>query len=119
LVCDTSQLSTVVDYTLTPATSIIQRLEHGMTEMEFNADVTGTNGTILTVTLYKDGTVTPWRVSGTLAGAGKPISISMSMIDYSGSPASYQLKVKIDTGSQSVTFTDVLFLARSLPVWEY
>jgi hypothetical protein len=119
VVCDTSFVSGVVDYTPTPATSILQRLEHGVTVLEFTADVVGTNGTIVTFTLYQDGAATPWRVSGTLAGAGKPVSVAMSAILSSTSQASYQMQMKIDTGSQTLTLSNVLFTAASQLVWEY
>jgi hypothetical protein len=87
--------------------------------MEFTADVVGTNGTVVTFTLYKDGVATPWRQSCTTAGAGKAVSISFSIVETATGPATYQMRVKIDTGSQTLTLSEMLFVAASQPVWEY
>jgi hypothetical protein len=119
VVYDTTFISGVVDYAVNAAAGTLQRLERGLTKMEFTADVVATNGTVVTFTLYKDGAATPWRQSCTGAGAGRAVSISFSTIESSSSPATYQMRVRIDTGSQTITLSEMLFIAASQPVWEY
>jgi len=113
VVCDNSFSSAVTHYALTPATGTIHSLKNGVNELCFKCSIDGSNGTGVTVTLYKNGVATPWRVSTTLAGSGNFQSISMNAIEYSGFPANYQVQIKIDAGSQALSINDILFLAKS------
>jgi len=113
IVCDNGFSSEVTHYTFTPSTGTIHSLENGVNELCFKCSIDGSNGTGVTVTLYKNGVATPWRVSTTLAGSGNFQSIYMNAIEYSGFPANYQVQIKIDAGSQTLSINDVLFLAKS------
>jgi hypothetical protein len=119
VVFETGFVSDVPDYTTTPATGVINRLEAGTTTVTFNCSVEGTAGRIVTVTLYKNSVATSWRGSATLGGAGKPVEIALTSLSYEGGAAAYQLQAKCDTAGTSVTFSSMDALAQTVPVNAY
>jgi hypothetical protein len=119
VVFETGYVSDVPDYTTTPATGVLQRLEAGTTTINLNCSVEGTAGRIVTITLYKNGVATPWKGSATLGGVGKPVEIAFTALNYEGGAAQYQLQVKCDTAGTSVTFSGMDALAQTVPVNTY
>lgn len=119
LVCDTGTLSDVPDFTATPSTGTVTRGEAGTTRMSFTASMEGALGRVVTVAVFKGGVETIWRASATLQGAGKPVDVTFPALEYSGAGVAYQIQVKCDTASTSVTFDDVVFLAETIPVNTY
>jgi hypothetical protein len=116
---ETGFVSDVPDYTTIAGTGTITRLEAGTTRLTFTTTMEGTVGRVVTVTLYRNGVATPWRVSGTLQGAGKPVDVVLVAILYLGSQATYQYQVKADTASTATTFSNVDALAETVPVNAY
>lgn len=119
VVFETGYVSDVPDFTATPATGTISRLEAGSTSVNFNCSAEGTAGRIVTVTLYKNGVATSWRGSATLGGAGKPVEIAFAALSYEGAAAAYQLQAKCDTAGTSVTFSSMDVLTQTVPVNAY
>ena len=119
LVFDSGYVSDVPDFVATPATGTLQRVDAGTTRMTLNATMEGANGRLVSMTLYKNGVPTAWKASVTLAGAGKPVDVSMYSLTYDGAPAAYQMRVKCDTASESISFSNMDFFAESIPVNAY
>jgi hypothetical protein len=119
LVFESGSVSDVPDYTTTPATGTINRLAAGTTRLTFTTTIEGAVGRVVTASLYKNGAVTPWRVSGTLQGAGKPVDIVLVALQYDGAAAAYQMQVKADTAGTSTTFSNVDVIAETVPVNAY
>lgn len=119
LVCNIGFVSEIPDYTTTPSTGTVTRGEAGTTRMSFTASMEGALGRVVTVAVFKGGVETIWRTSATLQGAGKAIDVSLPAVEFTASGVAYQIQVKCDTASTSVTFDDVVFLAETVPVNTY
>lgn len=119
VVFESSQVSDVPDYSATPATGVLNRLEAGSTAINFNCSVEGPTGRIVTVTLYKNGVTTAWKGSATLQGNTKPVEIAFVALNYEGGAAAYQIQAKCDTGGTSVIFSSMDAVAQTVPVNNY
>ena len=121
VVLDTGALSPIVDYTLTPASGRIQRNEKGMTRLTFTCDIlshTTATGRTTTFTLFKNGVATSWRQSIVTNSITVIESLSFPAIEYLDGVAQYEIRVSIDVGT-SMTFSNVSFVAETVPVWDY
>jgi len=120
LVMDTGSVSPIVDYTLTPALARIQRNEKGVTNFTFTCDVLGSSNTTrqVTFTLFRNGVATAWRQTVTLTTSTITEGVSFPAIEYLNGIAQYQLMVSCDA-AYSVTFSNVVFVAETIPVWDF
>ena len=120
LVMDTAALSPIVDYTLNAPLARIQRNEAGTTNFTFTCDIQGSTNTTrqVTFTLYKNGVATPWRQTVSLTTSTIVGGVSFPAIEYLNGVAQYQMMVSCDA-AYSVTFSNVVFVAETVPVWEY
>lgn len=116
---DTSVGSPIVDYSATAATGTITRTDPGTCRFQFTADVEAAVNRIVTFTLYKNGSSTPWRVGVTTQGAGKPVSVAMPALEYSLATATYQMQATCDTAGTAVTLSNMVFLAETVPAYDY
>jgi len=118
LVMNVSQLSPVIDYTLTPALSRAVRLEPGMTRITFNADVNGVNNQTVSFVLFKDGVDSGWRITVFMSAVTNTESVSLVAMVYSSSTATYELRVAC-TANATLTFSNVILLCETVSVWDY
>ena len=91
----------------------------GATAFQFSGDIEASNGRFITFTLYKNDVPTTWRVTGNGAGAGNPIAVAFSAIDYADPAAVYSLWASAEVAGTSVTFSNAAFLASVEPVNSY
>ena len=120
LVMDTANVSPIVDYTLTAPLARIQRNEAGTTNFSFTCDIQGSANVTrqVTFTLFKNGVATAWRQSISLTTSTLIAGVSFPAIDYLNGVAQYQMMVSCDA-AYSVTFSNVVFVAETVPVWDY
>ena len=118
LAMNIAQLSPVIDYVLTPATGTIVRSEPGMVRFTVSADVAAATAQTVTFVLYKNGVATAWKQSARTTGAAIVEAVSFPAMEYSNALATYQLRIS-STSVGTVTLTDVIFLAETVPVWDY
>jgi len=119
LIFEVGSVSTVPDYTVTPASGTVTRLAAGTTRLTFTSTIDAAVGRIITVTLYKNGVATPWRISATAGGAGKPVDIALNALQYDAGAAVYQWQVRADAASTNTTFSNVDCIAETVPVNAY
>jgi len=119
LIFEVGSVSTVPDYTVTPASGTVTRLAAGTTRLTFTTTIDTAVGRIITVTLYKNGVATPWRISATGGGAGKPVDIALNALQYDAGAAVYQWQVRADAASTNTTFSNVDCIAETVPVNAY
>jgi hypothetical protein len=98
-----------------PASTIV-RSEKGTTTINFTADIETNNGRFVTFTLYKNGVATPWRITGNGGGAGNPIAVALTAIDYADPPATYSIQATAETAGTSVTLSQMALVAAIEPV---
>lgn len=119
LIFENATLTDVPDYTAVAATGTITRLERGTTRHTFTSTVEGAVNRLVTVVLYRNGLATPWRISASLQGAGKPVDVSLTAILYTSVAATFQWRVLADTAGTAVTFSNLDALAETVPVNAY
>ena len=78
--------------------------------------VEGTNNDLVTVVLYKNGAPTPYSVSVTCQGAGRPVEWNATGLIYTAAPgnAAYDLRVFGDAGSKIFSNIDFLIQAQAV-----
>jgi len=114
LVMDMQYVSTVPDFTCTPALGRITRNETGITRLNFTADIVGiATARTITFTIDQNGAPTIWRKSITTAGTGNTESVALSAIVEGIGTNNYDITVSIDTNS-SLTFSNMAFVAETL-----
>lgn len=84
------------------------------TRITLDIDVEGPNNNLTTFALFKNGTQTPFEMSGTTLGAGRPVSLNFSGIVYNDVNATFDLRVKGD--SAIFTLTNGLLILENVPV---
>jgi len=104
------------EYSAAFATGRITRLDAGVCQFNFTADVSSpSNSTrLLTFTLYKNGVATPFRQSQTFSTAGEVLSVSFGAIQSSSLPADYDMYVQSSV-NETFIFSEMVFLAQTLP----
>ena len=92
------------------ATGDIQRIERGTSTINFTTDFESQAGRFVTFTLYKDGAPTTWRTTGNGAGAGNPVAVALTAIDYADPAATYSIYVSAEVNGTSVTLNNAALL---------
>jgi hypothetical protein len=120
LVCSGGEIGPVVDFTVNPPVCTITRTEAGVTRFEFTADIQGSANVtrLVNFQLYRNGVPTNWKQSISLTSSTLVLSVSFPALEYINAPAAYQIVVSCDA-AYNVTFSNVEFLAESVPVWNY
>lgn len=114
-------VSPVIDFGTNITTGVITRNDKGMTTINFTADVLGSvNATrLVTFTLFKNGAPTVWRQSVSLSTNNLVESVSFTALEYEGvAAAQYEIRISSDVAT-SVTLSQMVFLAETVPVWSY
>lgn len=107
---DPAQTTTAV-----PA-STITRAERGTSEININLDIECATNREVTLTLYKNGVATPFRITTSGRGSGSPVGVGMVAFDYADPAAVYDLRAKTDAAGTSVIFSNGLMLLSVVPV---
>lgn len=97
-------------------TGDIARVERGTSTINFTTDFESQSGRFISFTLYKDGVATPWRVTGNGAGAGNPVAVAFTAIDYADPAGTYSIYVTAETNGTSVTLNNASLLVGVDPV---
>jgi len=113
--------SSVTDSDATQTTSVaspgrITRSERGTSVATFTTDFEAANGRFVTFSLYKNGVLTPWRVTGNGGGAGNPVAVSLTAIDYADPAAFYDIRITAELAATVVTLSNAAFVLRIDPV---
>jgi hypothetical protein len=119
LVFTNSTITTVVDYTTTPASGTVSRIEHGACIIEFSATVEAVADKIVTFTLYQNGVATGWLTSINTQGAGKPVTADFTALVSHTAAANYQIQFSAEANVTVLTLTNLTFRADSQPMYSY
>lgn len=101
------------------ATSNMVRAERGSMTAEFNVDISLANNVSLTFTLFRNGAAQPWKATGVGRGAGNPVSVSMTMVDYADPAATYHIEAVCENVGTIVTLENMVFIVKLQPVNSY
>ena len=99
--------------------STVTRSERGTSTINFTADFECQNGRFITFTLYKNGVALPWKVTGNGGGAGNPISVSLTSIDYADPAAQYEIRAAAEVDGTNVTLFNAALVVQIEPVRSY
>lgn len=99
--------------------STITRAEKGTSTIQFSADLETNNGRFITFTIYKNGVATPWRITGNGGGAGNPVAVALTAVDYADPAAVYSVEGTAEVNGTSVTLSNMILLVGVDPVNNY
>ena len=104
------------EYTALPASGRITRLDAGVCQFNFTADISSpSNSTrLLTFTLYKNGVPTAFKQSQSFGTAGEVISVTFGALQSNPALANYDMYVQSSV-AETFTFSEMLFLAQTIP----
>lgn len=102
--------SDINQVTASAATGKITRAERGTSTINFTMDVECASNRFISFSLFKNGVVTPWRVSVAGAGAGKPTGVAMTAIDYADPAAEYEVRAECETAATSTILSNGSFI---------
>ena len=105
--------------TSSTASNTIARSERGTSTINFTADLECQANRFVTFTLYKNGVATTWRITGNGGGAGNPISVALTAIDYADPAATYAIEATCETNGTSVTLSNMALVLAVDPVRSY
>jgi hypothetical protein len=96
--------------------STVTRSERGTATINFTTDIEAQNGRFITFTLYKSGVPTPWRVTANGAGAGNPVAVALTAIDYADPAAVYSILATAEIAGVVTTLSDAALIVAIDPV---
>jgi hypothetical protein len=104
------------EYTAAAATGRITRLDAGVCQFNFTADISSPSNSprLLTFTLYKNGVPTAFKQSQQFTVAGEVISLSFGAIQSNSALANYDMYVQSSV-NETFTFSEMVFLAQTIP----
>lgn len=97
----------------------ITRLERGASTINFNMDFECQSGRFITFTLYKNGVATPWRVTGNGGGAGNPVAVALTAVDYADPAAYYEIFATAELANTSTVISNGAMILQVEPVNSY
>lgn len=108
---DPSQVTAAV-----PA-STVTRTERGTATINFTMDMEASNGRFVSFTLYKNGVATTWRTTGNGGGAGNPVGVALTAVDYAPDPgAVYDIRATAEVNGAVVVLSNGAFVVQIEPV---
>ena len=116
---DTASSSDINQLTASAPLGTLTRSERGTSTINFTMDVETSNTRITTFTLYKNGVATPWRVSVNGAGAGNPVGVAMTAVDYADPAAAYDVRASSDAAGTSTVLNNGGLIITVDPVNSY
>lgn len=105
--------------TSSAANNNITRSERGTCTMNFSCDFETNSGRFITFTIFKNSSATPWRVTGNGAGAGNPVSVALTAVDYADPAAIYDVRATAELANTTTTLSDIVLLLSVDPVKSY
>jgi len=97
----------------------IARSERGTSVINFTADMETSANRFITFTLFKNGVATTWRITGNGGGAGNPVAVSLTAIDYADPAATYDIRMTAEIAGTTVTLSNMALIVQLLPVNTY
>ncbi len=99
-----------------PASTVI-KVERGNVTVNFTMDFEATNGRFISFQLFKDGAATGWRTTGNGAGAGNPVGVALTAVDYSSTPgAVYDIRATAEIAGVSTVMSNGALVVQVDPV---
>ena len=104
------------EYAATPGIGRITRLDKGVTEFQFTADMSSPSNSprLLTFTLYKNGVATPFQQTQQLTVTGEVSSLTFTAIQSHSALANYDMYVKSSV-NETITFSKMVLVAQTIP----
>jgi hypothetical protein len=99
--------------------STITRSERGTATINFTCDFETNNGRFISFTLFKNNVATPWRTTGNGGGAGNPVGVALTAIDYADPAAVYSIRAAAEQAGTSVILSNGVLLVAIDPVRSY
>lgn len=99
--------------------STITRTDRGTVRFDLTIDFECQTNRFVTFIVYKNGVATTWKQTGNGAGAGNPVSVSLSGIDYADPAATYSVEAVCEIAGTVVTMTNMDFVVSIVPVRSY
>jgi hypothetical protein len=116
---NTAQDSNPAQTTSNATSNTIARAERGTSTINFTTDFEAAVNRFVTFTLYKNGTPTPWRVTGNGGGTGNPIGVAMTAVDYADPAATYDIRITAEVAGVSVVTSNAALIVQVEPVTSY
>jgi hypothetical protein len=100
--------------------STVTKVEKGTSTINFSMDMETVASRFVTFTLYKNGVATPWRITGNGGGAGNPVAVAFTAVDYSPTPnAVYDVRATAELAATSTILTNGVFVVQVEPVRDF
>ena len=115
----TATSSDINQLTASAATGAISRYERGTATINFTMDVECATNRFITATLFKNGVATTWRITVNGAGAGNPVGMAFTAVDYADPAASYDVRLSAEAAGVSTIINNGAFLLAVDPVNSY
>lgn len=119
VIFDVAQDSDPSQTTSAVPASTIARAERGTSTINFTMDVEAPVNRFITFTLYKNGAATPWRITCNGGGAGNPVSVALTAVDYADPAATYDVRATAEVAGVSTTLNNGAFILSVDPVNSY
>ena len=100
-------------------TNTIARAERGASTINSTSDFEAAVNRFVTFTLNKNGVPTPWRVKANGGGAGNPIGVAMTAVDYADPAATYTITMTAEIAGVSVVTSNAALIVQVEPVTSY
>lgn len=97
----------------------VTRSERGTSTINFNMDIEVAANRFITATLFKNGVATPWRITMNGAGAGNPVGMAMTAVDYADPAATYEVRLSAEVDSTSTIISNGALILGVDPVNSY
>ena len=97
----TATSSDINQLTASAPLGTITRSERGTCTINFTMDIECQTNRFITATLFKNGVATPWRITVNGAGAGNPVGIALTGVDYADPAAEYDVRMSAETAATS------------------
>jgi hypothetical protein len=115
----TAQSSDINQLTASAATGKISRYERGTSTINFTMDIECAANRFITAALFKNGVATPWAITVNGAGAGNPVGMALTAVDYADPAAEYEIRLSAETAGVSTTINNGGLIISVDPVNSY
>ena len=119
IVYNTAQSSDINQLTASAATGKISRSERGTSTINFTMDIDCAANRFITAALFKNGVATPWQITMNGAGAGNPVGMALTAVDYADPAAEYEIRLSAETAGVSTIINNGGFILSVDPVNSY
>jgi hypothetical protein len=84
-----------------------------------DGDVEGPNNNVVTMAVYKNGAPTPFALSMTTQGNGRPVTLNASGLSYSAAPGDAVYEIRVSGDSGTYIFTNIDLICQAQPVGSF